>query len=52
MKQPRTPECNRLHKIYDKSQAIGAFLDWLAQEKELTLCRLESEEEADCETPR
>lgn len=31
------PEHEKLHKISDKSQAIGEFIEWLAQEKKLHL---------------
>lgn len=28
-----TPECEKLQSVSDTSQEIGAFLDWLQQEK-------------------
>jgi len=31
--KPATPECEKLHAVKDKSQAIGEFLDWLKNEK-------------------
>lgn len=37
-KQPKTPELDKLHKVTDESQGIGAFLDWL-REQGLTLCK-------------
>lgn len=27
----KTPECDKLHKIKDKAQSIGEFLDWLVE---------------------
>lgn len=33
----KMPECERMATIRDKSQAIGEFLDWLAEEKGLRL---------------
>jgi hypothetical protein len=29
---PETPEHDKLHKIADKSQVIGEFLDWLPEQ--------------------
>lgn len=34
----KTPECDKMLKVQDESQAIGAFLDWLQSERRLTLC--------------
>jgi hypothetical protein len=31
------PEHEKLHKVVDKSQAIGEFLDWCAAEKGIVL---------------
>ena len=33
----KTPELNRLQAVTDKSQAIGQFLEWLRDEKHLSL---------------
>ena len=33
------PEHDKMSKIADKSQAIGEFMEWLEQEKNLTLCK-------------
>lgn len=33
------PESEKVHAVREKSQAIGEFLDWLHNEKELTVCR-------------
>ena len=41
----KTPTLDKLAKIRDKSQAIGEFLDWLACEKESTICRHMTKEE-------
>jgi len=34
----KTPECDKLLKVSKESQSIGAFLDWLSGEKNLTVC--------------
>jgi hypothetical protein len=34
------PEHEKLHKVVDKSQAIGEFLEWCADEKGLHLAHL------------
>lgn len=34
----RTRELDRMAAVYDKSQAIGEFLDWLVSEKKFHLC--------------
>jgi hypothetical protein len=39
MPHPDYPEHAKLANIQPKSQAIGEFLDWLEQEKNLTLCK-------------
>lgn len=36
----KTPELDKMAKVKDKSQAIGSFLDWLQQEKEVRLTQL------------
>lgn len=39
------PEHEKLDKIRHKSQAVGEFLDWLAEEKGVRLCTLQKVEE-------
>jgi len=34
-----TPEHEKLHKVQEKSQAIGEFLEWLQGEKKYTICQ-------------
>jgi hypothetical protein len=34
------PECEKMVAIKDKSQAIGEFLEWLQNIKEMTICQL------------
>lgn len=34
----KTPECDKLLKVSEKSQSIGQFLDWLENEKEFAIC--------------
>jgi len=36
---PKTPELDRLHKVSDESQRIGAFLDWLQNECGIVFCK-------------
>lgn len=36
-----TPECDKLLAVSADSQKIGAFLEWLEQERELTICDLD-----------
>lgn len=36
---PSAPECEKLRQVSDKSNAQGAFLDWLLGEKGFTLAR-------------
>lgn len=38
MSKPNYPECEKLAKVRDKSQAIGGFLSWLREEKEYSIC--------------
>jgi len=43
------PEHDKLHKVADKSQAVGDFLEWLQNKKEVVLCKWkEWEEEEKC----
>jgi hypothetical protein len=37
------PEHEKLHAVVDKSQAIGEFLEWAAEEHGYRLCYLEGE---------
>ncbi len=34
----KMPECEKMLAIKDKSQAIGEFLDWLAESEHIHLC--------------
>lgn len=34
-----TPECDKLHAVRDRSQEIGAFLDWLIEDKQYVLAK-------------
>jgi len=46
-----TPEHEKLHKVQEKSQAIGEFLEWLQGEKKYTICEwLETNGEIDEES--
>lgn len=36
---PKYPECEKLAKVSDKSQTIGAFLEWLQGVKEIELAK-------------
>jgi hypothetical protein len=36
--EPACPECEKMQKVKDRSQAIGEFLEWLQEEKALQLC--------------
>lgn len=38
MSEEKYPECEKLAKVSEKSQAIGDFLSWLQDEKEIELC--------------
>ncbi len=33
----KTSECDKLHKIKDKAQSIGEFLDWLVEYHQVSL---------------
>lgn len=35
---PKTPECDKMKAVKPKSQAIGEFLEWLADEKGYAIC--------------
>lgn len=37
MSTPKSPECEKMYKVAGDSQTIGAFLDWLQNEKELVI---------------
>lgn len=39
MNAPKTPELDKISKVSDKSQAIGEFLEWLVQKKEIVLAK-------------
>lgn len=39
------PEHEKLHKVIDKSQIIGEFIDWLHDKKEIAFVRWEEWEE-------
>jgi len=32
------PECEKMSAIRDKSQVIGEFIEWMKQERGLTIC--------------
>jgi len=32
MKEPKCPECDKLHAVKDKSQAIGEFIEWVFEQ--------------------
>lgn len=32
------PECEKMHKVAKETAAIGEFLEWLSENKKLTLC--------------
>jgi len=42
--QPTCPECEKLSKVSEEFNKIGAFLDWLS-EKEIVLCRWEANDD-------
>ena len=43
----QTPELDKMSKIQDKSQTIGAFLEWLGyRDPELILCEIDNDTEA------
>jgi len=45
-----TPEHEKLHKVQEKSQAIGEFLEWLTEEKRYSICQyVNTIGEVDCE---
>ena len=35
MSKVKTPECDKMLKVHEKSQEIGNFLNWLREEKEV-----------------
>lgn len=37
--EKKYPECEKLAKVEEKSQAIGEFLSWLSSKKEIELCK-------------
>lgn len=39
MNEGEYPEHDKLQLIADKSQAIGEFLEWLQEEKQLVICQ-------------
>lgn len=45
MKKLKTPELNKMAAIRDKSQVIGEFLDWLHNERGLTLATFIDDED-------
>lgn len=38
MKEPKCPECDKLHGVRDQSQSIGQFIEWL-QEKGIVFAK-------------
>lgn len=36
----KTTELDKMAKVHERSQAIGAFLDWLGGERDYTICEL------------
>lgn len=40
--EPPCPECEKMHAVKDKSQAIGEFLEWLQAERKVHLCVVHS----------
>lgn len=44
----KTPECNKLIKVSEQSQTVGAFLSWLSDEKKLTVCEIHEHDDDDC----
>lgn len=45
MKKIKTPELNKMAAIRDKSQVVGEFLDWLRNERGITLATFTDDEE-------
>lgn len=39
MDEPKTPTLDKIQEVKDESQAIGAFLDWLRDEKGIALAQ-------------
>jgi hypothetical protein len=50
IEEPAHPELDRLHLIHEQSNAIGAFVDWLAQAKKVSFCVQHKHEES-CKEP-
>lgn len=48
-KKVKYPECEKLKKVSEESNKIGAFLDWLMNEKYIHLCTYEEAHEIDDE---
>lgn len=46
VKEKSYPECDKLAAVSEESQKIGAFLDWLRNEKGYVIC----EENKDCDS--
>lgn len=44
----KTPECDKLHAIKEKSQAVGEFLEWLCQTKGVFLVSFGEDGEKMC----
>jgi len=46
----KTPELDKMMKIREQSQTVGEFVDWLRDEKNVTLCESHQHSEF-CENP-
>lgn len=42
---PKTPELDKMKKVQDESQSLGAFLDWLQNERKIILCEYNNKDE-------
>ena len=55
--QMKTPELDKMSEVRERSQTVGAFVDWLRDEKNVTLCESHqhsefcenSDEDIECE---
>ena len=43
--QPNYPECEKLAEVSPQSNVVGEFLDWLSNEKNLTICTYTEDED-------
>jgi hypothetical protein len=39
VEKPLYPECDKMHKVHEKSQAIGEFIEWLHDEKHIVFAK-------------